>query len=86
MGMNREAVPTCKTFVRSIVVLSWLCIVCIKSMKPLSFDSPPETDGIRRFPTPAKVFCVHLDIYIYMYIYIYIYIYIFVCVCVCMYA
>ena len=35
---------------------SWLRIVCIKSMEPLSFDGPAETDFVRRFPTSTKVF------------------------------
>ena len=47
---------TCKAFVRSVVVLSWLCIVCIKCMKPVSFNSTAETDVVKRFPTSAKVF------------------------------
>ena len=42
LGTDRVVVPTCKGFVRCVVVLSWLCIVCIKCMEPLSFDSPAE--------------------------------------------
>ena len=34
---------------------SVLCLV-FKSMKALSFDSPVETNVVRRFPTSAKVF------------------------------
>ena len=56
VGMDRDPVPTCKMFVRSVVVLSWLCIVCVKCMKPLSFDSPAKTDVVRRFSTSAKLF------------------------------
>ena len=52
---DRDPVPSCKAFVRSVVVL-FLCILCIKCMEPLSFDSPVETDVIRRFTASAKVF------------------------------
>ena len=55
MGMDEDPVPTYKVFVRSADVL-FLAIVCIKCMEPLSFDSPEETDIVRRFPTSAKVF------------------------------
>ena len=33
-----------------------MCIVCFKSMEPLSSDGPEETDLVRRFPTSANVF------------------------------
>ena len=39
-----------------LLCCSWLCIMCIKSMEPPPFDSPVETDIVRRFPTSAKVF------------------------------
>ena len=56
MGTDRYLVPTCKAFVRSVVLFSWLCIVCIKCMELLSFDSSAETDVVKRFSTSAKVF------------------------------
>ena len=56
VGTDRDPVSKCKTFVRVVVVLSWFCIVCIKCMEPLHFDSPAETDVVRRFPTSAKIF------------------------------
>ena len=56
VGTDRDPVPTCKGFVSSVVLLSWLCIVYIKCMEPLSFDSPTEIDVVSRFPTSAKVF------------------------------
>ena len=34
----------------SVVVLSWLRIMCIKYMEPLYFDSLAKTDVVRRFP------------------------------------
>ena len=58
MGMDRYQVPACKAFVRSDFVLSWLFIVCIKCMEPLSFDIPTETEVVRKFPTSANVFVV----------------------------
>ena len=44
VGTDRGPVPTGKAFVRSVVVLFWLCIVCMKCMEPPYFDSPAETD------------------------------------------
>ena len=41
-------------------MLSWLCIVYIKCMEPLSFDSPGKIDVVRRFPKSAKGFYVRL--------------------------
>ena len=51
---DRDPVPTCKVFVKSVFVL--FLALCIKYMEPLSFDSPAETDVGRRFPTSAKGF------------------------------
>ena len=56
VGTDRDPDPTCKEFEGSVVVLSWICIACIKCMEPLSFDTPAQTDVVRRFPTSAKVF------------------------------
>ena len=46
--------------VKNVVMLFLALFRLFKSMKPLSFDSPAETDVVRRLPTAAKVFCVHL--------------------------
>ena len=40
---------------RVFLCCSLLCIVCIKCMEPLSFDSPAKTDVVIRFPKSAKV-------------------------------
>ena len=45
VGTDQDPIPTCKEFVRSVVLF-----VCVKCIKPLSFDSPGETDVVRRFP------------------------------------
>ena len=35
----------------------YVCVVCIKCMEPLYFESLVETEVVRRFPTSAKVYC-----------------------------
>ena len=53
---DRDPVPTLQVFVRNVVALFLgLCRV-FKTMEPLSFDTPAETDVVRRFPTSAKNF------------------------------
>ena len=55
--MDRDPVPMCITSVMCCCyVVYWLSIVCCKSMEPLCFDRPAESDVVRRFPTYAKVF------------------------------
>ena len=49
MGTDRDPVSTCKE--RCFVVPGF--VSCIKYMEPLSFNSPAETDVVRRFPTSA---------------------------------
>ena len=56
MGTDRDSIPTCKEIIRTVAMLSWLCIVCIKCMEQMYFDSPAEADIIRKSPTSAKVF------------------------------
>ena len=62
VGTDRDPVLKCKAFVKSVIALSWLCIVCIKYMEPSSFDSLAETDVVRRLPTSGKVFCIRLGL------------------------
>ena len=79
---DRDSIPTCKAFVRSVAVLFLAFIVCIKCMEPLSFESPAEPDVVRRLPKSAKVLVstsagtrtrnLPHGNYIYIYIYIYI--------------
>ena len=40
----------------NVVILFLSLYRMFKSMEPLSFDSPAETDVARKFPTLAKVF------------------------------
>ena len=56
LGVDRDLVPTCKVFVRNVVLLFFDLYRVFRSMELLSFDSPAETDVVRRFPTSAKVF------------------------------
>ena len=56
MGTDRDPVPKGKAFVRIVVVLLYLCILCIQGMEALSFDCPAKTYVVKRFPTSAKVF------------------------------
>ena len=49
VGMDQDPVPTCKAFVRSVVVL-------FLALYHVYFDSPAEIDVVRRFHTSAKVF------------------------------
>ena len=56
MGTDRDPVPTCKAFGRSVVVLFMALYFVYLVMEPLSFDSPAENDLVRRFHTSAKVF------------------------------
>ena len=60
LGRYRDPVKSVQFFLRNFVVLFLDLHRVPKSMKPLSFDSPAETDVVRRLPTAAKVFCVHL--------------------------
>ena len=39
-----------------LLMLFVVCIVCYKSIEPLSFDNPAETDVFRSSPTSAKAF------------------------------
>ena len=55
LGMDRDPVPTCKMFARSVVVLFLSLYRVFKSMELLFFDSHAETDIVRRFPTSEKV-------------------------------
>ena len=54
--MGGDSVPTCKVFVRNVVVLLLALYRVFKSMELVFFDSPAETDVVRRFPRSAKVF------------------------------
>ena len=56
VGTDRDPVLKFKAFVRS-VVLSWLIIVCMKCMEPLSFDNHAETEVVRRFLIPQRFLC-----------------------------
>ena len=51
VGNGPRSVPTCKAFERSVVVLFLALYRVLKSIEPLSLDSPGETDVVRRFPT-----------------------------------
>ena len=44
-----------------LLCCSSLCIECIKCTEPLNFDSPAGTEGVRKFPTFAKVFVSTMD-------------------------
>ena len=54
--MDRYSAPTCKVFVRNIIVLFLALYHAFKSMEPLSSGSPEETDMVRRFLKFTKVF------------------------------
>ena len=43
-------------FVRNVVVLFLVLYHVFKRLELLSFDSPAETDKVRRFPTSTKIF------------------------------
>ena len=45
-----------KRLLGNAVVLFLALYRVFKSMEPLSFDKPAETDVVRRLPTSAKVF------------------------------
>ena len=46
MGTDRDPVPTCKVFVRNLVVLFLALYRVFNSMESLSFDSPAENNNI----------------------------------------
>ena len=56
VGTDRDRVPTCKVFVRNVVMLFLYLYRVFKNKESLYFDSPAKTDVVRRFPTSAKVF------------------------------
>ena len=55
-NVSRSSFSEYRVCKEMLLCCSWLCILCFKSMEPLSFDSPAETDEVRRLPTFAKVF------------------------------
>ena len=56
VGTDRDQVSACNLFIRSVVML-FVTLYRVYYMEPLSFDSPAETDIVRRFPTSVKVLC-----------------------------
>ena len=50
LGTDQDLLPMCKTFVKNycVVMLPLVLYHVLKSTEPLSFESPVETDVIRR--------------------------------------
>ena len=59
LGTDRDPVPVCLTFVGSC----FYGVLGFKSMEPLSFGSPVETDVVRRFLASTKAFKIYYYYY-----------------------